>query len=366
MNIPSLFNNLSTKLSPLKEKLVLENTTNSLNINIQLENVYIKILNEVYDLNLINANSISSNYPGIDAIDKEKGLGIQITSTFTKEKILNTIKQCIDNKIYEEFNHLQFFFLKDVKRLNKASVNQINKVCKNKIKFNVDNHLLDSNSIYQKLFYENDITKLNKIITILDEFLGTLPLDKTSSFASIAISFDDDENENVFNLIDIILRQGINVYIESDSIYSKFTNHRFFDYLVLIENVKNIEHITNYIIVVSTGYINKNLIGEVKSKLLDALIKNERSSKIISFDRYTNNINDIKIKGFKKPYTAPTEKDKLLLFINNIIDEFNSGINDQESNFIDAEAAVEELKSLNPQFSYTIIDDNSQNKIIRN
>ena len=88
---------------------------------------------------------------------------------------------------------------------------------------------------------------------------------KISSFAAIAISFEKDENENTFNLIDIILRQGINVYIESENIYNEFKQHRFFDYLVLIENVKNIEHIKNYIVVISTDYININLKSNIKS-----------------------------------------------------------------------------------------------------
>ena len=367
MNIPSLFNNLSTKLSLLKEKLAIENSTNSFDINLHLENVYIKILNEVYDLNLINANSISLNYPGIDAIDKERGIGVQITSTFSKEKILNTIKQCIENKLYKEFNHLQFLFLKDVKRLNSATVNQINRACENKIELNLDDDLLDSNSIYQKLYYENNIIKLNKVITLLDEFLGTLPLDKTSSFASIAISFDDDESENAFNLIDVILRQGINVYIESESVYKRFENnsHRFFDYLVLIKNVKSIEHIKNYIIIISRAYIKNNLVDDMKSRLLETLIINDNASKVISFDPYLNNINDIKRKGFKKPYTAPIEKVKLLVFINGLIEEFNSRLKDQENNFIDADAAVEELISLNHQFLFIILEDSVQNKIIR-
>ncbi|PKP14990.1 MAG: hypothetical protein CVU07_12065, partial [Bacteroidetes bacterium HGW-Bacteroidetes-23] len=95
MNLRELHDKLSTNLGLLKNKIEIENAANNQSLNTLLETTFLQILNIIYNYNSINANSLKSNFPGIDGIDEDNKVMVQVTSTFSFEKIENTIKKIL-------------------------------------------------------------------------------------------------------------------------------------------------------------------------------------------------------------------------------------------------------------------------------
>lgn len=72
---------ISELLSRFKVQVGILNASSLLDINVISEDFLIPILDIIFDCNLINANTISKNFPAIDLIDKTKRISFQITST---------------------------------------------------------------------------------------------------------------------------------------------------------------------------------------------------------------------------------------------------------------------------------------------
>ncbi|OFX61373.1 MAG: hypothetical protein A2046_15185 [Bacteroidetes bacterium GWA2_30_7] len=284
MNIRSLFDSLSTRFSILKEKLILENSVNDQGLNTLLETTYIKILNEVYGYELVNSNLIHQNSVAVDAVDEKNRIYVQITSTFSKEKIEKTIKLINNHKLYEKYDTLLFCFLKGKKTLNNNSISQINKEIKGKFSIDFEKNLIDNNDIYQKIFYEQDIKKASKVLSIINKVLGLIPEGKDSGYESISVSFSN-EIENAYRVVELILKEGINVYINSKELYKRFKNdnHRFFSFLILFENEIAINHVKHTIVILNDSYIVENLQSENRCKILQQALLNDNRIQVISF-----------------------------------------------------------------------------------
>ena len=51
------------------------------------------LLNRIFGWELVNANAISRNFPGVDLIDRDRRIGVQVTATCTPDKVRNTIQK---------------------------------------------------------------------------------------------------------------------------------------------------------------------------------------------------------------------------------------------------------------------------------
>lgn len=58
-----------------------------LNVNTVMETFCMHLLNMMYGWNLKNANAIKMNFPGIDLIDEENKIVVQVSSEYTSSKI---------------------------------------------------------------------------------------------------------------------------------------------------------------------------------------------------------------------------------------------------------------------------------------
>ncbi|CAM1356113.1 MULTISPECIES: SMEK domain-containing protein [Tenacibaculum] len=364
MNLPTLFNSLSTRFGLLKSKMKIENAVNDFGLQVLLENTAIEILNTVYGYKFINANKESLNFAAVDALDNENEIALQITSTFSKIKIISTINKYLKNDLHKNHKHLKFFFLKDVKSLNKGTINEISKLLETKgLSLNVKEDFIDYEAIYQKLYFDTpDIPKILKVIEIIDNVLGVLPINKISSFASLGISFENDEMENVHTLVSSLLKQGINIYITSKKLYDELKDHRFFDYLVLVKDVKSISHINHYLIIISNQYIQKNLIEEESCVLFKTLLHNNYKSKTLAFNPYINNLNRIKNKRFRVYNNLDTDKKNIQEFSENLVVNFMSSNTSQLK--VDTENIKESLISIRKGFEHKILLENNQQKTI--
>ena len=89
----SLIDQLSDQLALLVVKTKNDIRSNLGSTNVVAETILCGLLNRMYDWNLVNANSISQNYPGVDLIDERNNIAVQVTSTCTKAKIQNTLEK---------------------------------------------------------------------------------------------------------------------------------------------------------------------------------------------------------------------------------------------------------------------------------
>ena len=139
-------------------------------LNIHGENFFRDLFNDLYNLNLKNANFKSSNNPCIDLIDSDKQLAYQITTERTSQKIKNTLKILKDRK-YNGFD-IKIFYL-----LNKSKPNQ-QTIQEMKESYGVD--------LSKKIFDYNDIIKdindleYEKLVYIYKKYFKNMSEDYTN------------------------------------------------------------------------------------------------------------------------------------------------------------------------------------------
>ena len=91
----------------------LENLS-SLNLydaNLFSETSICEILNEVFDYELKNVNSLVKNHPAIDLADSCNRIAVQVTSTKSKAKIQTTLDKFFENELDKDFDELLIVIL---------------------------------------------------------------------------------------------------------------------------------------------------------------------------------------------------------------------------------------------------------------
>lgn len=101
--------NVAFGLAVLNYYLRFNSKANLQDANVSSEELISNLVNILYGHNFICTSEISSNYPGIDAIDKINRLGLQITHTRTNSKINKTIDKIRENKVNNDIGVLYFF-----------------------------------------------------------------------------------------------------------------------------------------------------------------------------------------------------------------------------------------------------------------
>lgn len=91
-NLDEVNEYIAILLSILEKKIYVANKQGYNDINKLSENFLCGLFNIVYDLNLINANSIRITYPVIDLIDSTNKVCFQITS----DNRISKIENCLD------------------------------------------------------------------------------------------------------------------------------------------------------------------------------------------------------------------------------------------------------------------------------
>lgn len=151
-----IFNEILDRLSGLASNIKLRASFNLLDSNVLSEDFYLGLLNLVYGWNLHNANSDVQNVQGIDLIDRNRKIVVQVTSTCTKQKLEHSL-----DKIPESCKGFHFYFLPIVdeeKKLRKGKYNPPFDVI-----FNPQSDILDNATILAKIKEEVNPDKLDAI-----------------------------------------------------------------------------------------------------------------------------------------------------------------------------------------------------------
>lgn len=84
---------------------------NLLDDNVFSEDFIKDLLNICMGWNLINLNTDKNRFPGIDLGDKERRIGVQVTSTKTSKKISDSLDKIVSNNVDMNYNEIYFFIL---------------------------------------------------------------------------------------------------------------------------------------------------------------------------------------------------------------------------------------------------------------
>ncbi len=136
-------------------------------INKVAEDLAVKLLNEIYNLQLINLNEEKPNYPGIDLGDKINKIAFQVTSRSDPGKIQESLETFVkkDKTIYS--NGIRFLILNEVKpKLSGKKWQAIDS------DFKPSEHIITHNDLIKeikKLYDPADRAKFDHIKIILEE-----------------------------------------------------------------------------------------------------------------------------------------------------------------------------------------------------
>jgi hypothetical protein len=78
------------------------------------EPLALKLLNLVYDLELVDLNDEKANTPGIDLADRKAGIAFQVSTRTDVNKVIDTLRKAIAHKFAGDYpNGIRFFVLSD-------------------------------------------------------------------------------------------------------------------------------------------------------------------------------------------------------------------------------------------------------------
>lgn len=205
MNRSAIISSIAQSLSRFKSEVEILNKVSLYDINLHSENVLIPFLNTLYDLNLVNANKLKKNYPGIDLIDSDNRVAFQITSTADNTKIKHTLKQVIENKIYLDVDFVYIYILTEKKENYKSEAYE--EIIDGKISFKPKENIIDYSSVLIKIDSIIQASKLKQIEELLrEEFTD----DKINLRKKIADSEETLFKEDIYtNLLKVIPPQYI-------------------------------------------------------------------------------------------------------------------------------------------------------------
>ena len=183
MNNQENLNRITTLLSRFSKEVYIQNKNGEYGINIHAENVLIPVLNIIWGCKLENINYIyGKNVPGIDLLDKVKGVAVQVTSEDTIDKIVETLNKANSNYYQCNINQLYIVLLKTQKI--KHSSPKINNAIGN-LDFSLDKNVIDFSTLYKLICEKNDLSSIIEIRNLLEAQFS----DNTTAPAQIGLKY---------------------------------------------------------------------------------------------------------------------------------------------------------------------------------
>lgn len=155
-----------------------DNAMGSLFINSIAEDISKPILSRLFNCyDLQNLNYITGrNYPAIDLGDKKRRISFQITSDSSLDKVRDTLEMFVQHKLYNDYDELYFYFIKDNKESSYKSQKIKQILSGTNFNFDVNQHILDNSDI-SKFIRERLIDypdKIRDIYELLNKHYGDI------------------------------------------------------------------------------------------------------------------------------------------------------------------------------------------------
>lgn len=106
-----IYDKIVHELSVYANDIEAKAENNLLDDNVFSEDFIKDLLNICMGWNLINLNTDKNRFPGIDLGDKERRIGVQVTSTKTSKKLSDSLDKIVSNNVDMNYNEIYFFIL---------------------------------------------------------------------------------------------------------------------------------------------------------------------------------------------------------------------------------------------------------------
>lgn len=106
-----IYDRIVHELSIYVSDIEVKAENNLLDDNVFSEDFIKDLLNTCMGWNLVNLNTVTKKFPGIDLGDRERGIGVQVTSTKKSKKVLDSLDMIVNNKVDKDYNEIYFFIL---------------------------------------------------------------------------------------------------------------------------------------------------------------------------------------------------------------------------------------------------------------
>jgi hypothetical protein len=188
MNRAEYFNYIVDKLTVLSSRVETRGKLNFLDLHIHSENFYRDLLNILFDWNLKNQNSKTSNAPAIDLIDEKRKIFVQVSATSTKRKIDSSLNN-VNLKNYQDFTFKFLSISKDADNLRKNHF-----TIPHNVNFSPVTDIIDVNSILSTI-HNFDIDKQKITFDFIKKELGSVDIMlKLNSNLTSVVTFLSDSN----------------------------------------------------------------------------------------------------------------------------------------------------------------------------
>lgn len=157
------YNEIADRLNNLKTRIQSAAAQNLYDLHIHCENFYMHLLNRLYGWELKNINVTNKNEPGIDSIDKNRKIIIQVSATCSKTKIQSSI-----DKIAAAYRNYRFKFVSIAE--NADSIRNKRYLLNNYIDFDSNEDIIDIDTILREIHAEK-IKNIEEICDLVCEEL---------------------------------------------------------------------------------------------------------------------------------------------------------------------------------------------------
>lgn len=303
-------------LSVLCTRVALRGKLNILNLHLHCEDFYAGLLNRLYDLQLKNMNAYVQNAEGIDLIDADAKVILQVSATSTAQKVNAALGKDLSAYTGHSFRFMSIS--KDAGELRKAKFTNPHKLV-----FNPANDIYDVASLLHIILHA-DLSKQREIYDYLRNELaelGSERLIQESNLASIinAIAKEDlngafgEPNTADFNVDEKVAVNGLvaaAAVIEDYKVFSHIVDRIYteFDNGGLNRSRSVLDAFRNTYLKLSTKYSGDELYFQIVEEVTTAVKQSSNfaqvpveelglSVNILAVDAF------IRCKIFKKPPT---------------------------------------------------------------
>lgn len=267
--IATILGNLAAKIA------LLPSAINDTSFNIYAENIGIKLLNKIYNYELINANLVDARATAIDAVDEFNNLFIQITSDSSYPKIRTTIEKFTKTDYFNNRQKLKikFLILGEKKNINLNKIKEISNLLPN-TDFN-EHDILDFKNLIAEI-NELNISKVESIYKFLQKscVLEESIIDLKREYIAIA-SYNESEIELkiTLNIIESLIRSGYGILISCEKLYTELKSIEIYQKRVwLVSDKEELEDSNLAIIKTSDQYRLVNNSKNVRCMILQGVL----------------------------------------------------------------------------------------------
>ncbi len=188
MNRTTYFNYIEKKINEIAYRIESRGRLNILDFNQHSEIFYRDLLNKLYGWNLINLNEVKQNVEGIDLVDVDNKIIVQVSSTATKQKLNNSFSK----DIYKDYTGFTFKFISISRDFEVKNYKIPNNIYNLKFKENED--IIDKNKIFKKVFNLKILEQKDLYNFIKEELVNEIDILKTDSNLATIINILASEN----------------------------------------------------------------------------------------------------------------------------------------------------------------------------